>query len=100
MSAEEFLIKVADGSPVPAVAGSIAHAVRDGNIPVLRVIGAAAVNQGIKAVAVARSYLQEDGLDVACFPSFVELVVDGEERTALRIEIRKLEPEPDALAQF
>lgn len=90
MNTEEFLIKVAGSSPVPSVAGSVAHAVREARPTTLQSIGAAAVNQAVKAVAVARSYLQEDGFDVACFPYFVELMIDGKERTALRLEVRKL----------
>jgi stage V sporulation protein S len=82
-----FLIKVSSSSRVALVAGSIAHAIRDGNTPLLRAIGAAAVNQAVKAVAVARSYLQEEEIDLVCLPSFVELEIDGMYRTALEFEV-------------
>ena len=50
-------------------------------------IGAGAVNQAIKAVAIARGYLQEDGLDVICIPEFTSVDIEGKERTALKLVI-------------
>lgn len=82
-----FLIKVGHNSEVRSVAGSIAHAIRDGNTPLLRAIGAGAVNQAMKALAVARRYLQEEGIDLAASPAFVELEVDDKDRTALEFEV-------------
>jgi stage V sporulation protein S len=92
MNNETFLIKVSSSSRAAAVAGSIAHAIRDGNTPLLRAIGAAAVNQAVKALAVARSYLQEEGIDLAASPAFVELEVDDKDRTALEFEVLRREP--------
>ena len=87
-----FLIKVSSTSRTAAVAGSVAKAVRDGKTPLLRAIGAGAVNQAVKAVAVARSYLQEEGIDLAASPAFVELEVGGLDRTALEFEVLRREP--------
>ena len=54
----------------------------------LQAIGAGAINQAVKATAIARSYLQEERIDLWCIPpAFIELVIDGEERTALRLVI-------------
>jgi stage V sporulation protein S len=82
-----FHIKVGSSSKIRSVAGSIAHAVRDGKTPVLTTIGAGAVNQGMKALAIARRFLESEGIDLASSPSFVELEVNGEECTALEFEV-------------
>ncbi len=81
------IIKVAADSRTTAVAGAIAGMVRDGRTPVLQAIGAGAVNQAVKAVVIARGYLEPDGIDIACVPSFTEIEIDGQERTAVRLEV-------------
>ncbi len=53
----------------------------------LQAIGAGAINQAVKAIAIARSYLEDEGIDLWCVPSFIELAIDGEERTTLRFVI-------------
>ncbi len=53
----------------------------------LQAIGAGAINQAVKATAIARSYLQQERIDLWCIPAFIDLVIDGEERTALRLVI-------------
>lgn len=78
-------IKVATRSRPTAVAGAIAAAVREDNQARVQAIGPLAVNQAIKAVAVARGYLAVDGLTVVCIPSFTEVAVDGKKRTAMRL---------------
>lgn len=87
-----FLIKVSSTSRTAAVAGSIAHTVREGKTPIIRAIGAGAVNQAVKALAVARGYLQEEGIDLAASPAFVELEVDDKDRTALEFEVLGRQP--------
>jgi stage V sporulation protein S len=81
------VIKVSASSRTSAVAGAIAGVVRERNRAEAQAIGAGAVNQAIKAVAIARKYLQEDGLDVICIPEFTSVDIDGKERTALRFII-------------
>lgn len=87
------VIKVSASSRTSAVAGAIAGVVREHNRAEAQAIGAGAVNQAIKAVAIARTYLQEDGLDVICIPEFTSVDIEGKERTALKlvIEPRKIE---------
>ncbi len=87
MNDETGLLKVAAGSRSTAVAGAIAGMVRDGRPVTLQAIGAAAVNQAVKAIGIARGYLVDDGIDIACVPSFCDLEVEGSERTALRLEV-------------
>jgi stage V sporulation protein S len=81
------IIKVAATSRSTAVAGAIAGVMREkGHIDV-QAIGAGAVNQAVKAVAFARGYLELDGIEIVCIPSFVEVLIDGQERTAMRFSI-------------
>lgn len=79
------IIKVSAQSRTTAVAGAIAGVIREQKHAEVQAIGAGAVNQALKACAIARGYLQGDNLDVVCIPSFTEVVIDGKERTAIRI---------------
>ena len=79
------IIKVSASSRTSAVAGAIAGVVRDHGRAEAQGIGAGAVNQAIKAVAIARNYLQEDGIDVICIPEFTTVDIEGKELTALKL---------------
>jgi stage V sporulation protein S len=81
------IIKVSSESRTSAVAGAIAGVVREHNRADVQAIGAGAVNQAVKAVAIARGYLQEDGLDVICIPEFTSVDIEGKERTAIRLVV-------------
>ena len=83
------IIRVAAASRSTAVAGAIAGVIREQGHVNVQAIGAGAVNQAIKAVTIARGYLELDGIDVVCVPSFVEVVIDGQERTAVRLSIER-----------
>ena len=81
------VIKVSARSRSTAVAGAIAGVVRESNRAEVQAIGAGAVNQAVKAAAIARGYLALDGIDVICVPSFTEVEIEGQERTAIRMVI-------------
>ncbi len=81
------VIKVSAKSRSTSVAGAIAGVIRESGRAEIQAIGAGAVNQAIKATAIARGYLTLDGIDVICIPSFTEVEIDGQERTALRFVI-------------
>ncbi len=83
------LIKVASTSRSTAVAGAIAGVMREQDRVNVQAIGAGAVNQAVKAVAIARGYLELDGIDIVCAPSFVEVMIEGQERTAVRLAVEK-----------
>jgi len=75
---------------------------REQNQVDVQAIGAGAVNQAIKAVIIARGYLELDGIDIICLPSFVEVMIEDQERTAVRLGIEErsagdseAEPAPD-----
>jgi stage V sporulation protein S len=81
------IIKVSAQSRTSAVAGAIAGVVREHKHAEVQAIGAGAVNQAVKATAIARGYLHEDGLDVICIPEFTSVEIDGKERTAIRLVV-------------
>ena len=81
------MIKVAASSRSTAVAGAIAGVIRERGQVDVQAIGAGAVNQATKAIAIARGYLELDGIDVVCVPSFAEVMIDGQERTAVRLSV-------------
>ena len=81
------VIKVAANSRSTAVAGAIAGIVREQGRVDVQAIGAGAVNQAVKAIAIARGYLELDGINIYCVPSFSEVLIDGKERTAVRMAV-------------
>lgn len=81
------LIRVSAQSRSTAVAGAIAGVMREQEHAEMQAIGASAVNQAIKAVAIARGYLEQDGIDLVIAPTFTEVEIEGNERTAVRIAI-------------
>ncbi len=86
------IIKVASNSRSTAVAGAIAGVMRERSHVDVQAIGAGAVNQAVKAVAIARGYLELDGIDIICIPSFVEVMIEGQERTAVRLSVEQRGP--------
>ena len=87
------IIKVAATSRSTAVAGAIAGVMRERGYVDVQAIGAGAVNQAIKAVIIARGYLELDGIDIICVPSFVEVMIDDQERTAVRLSVTGESPD-------
>jgi stage V sporulation protein S len=83
------VLKVSTRSRPSAVAGAIAGVIRESGAAEVQSIGAGATNQAIKAVAIARSYLNEEGIDIFCVPSFIDVAIDDEERTAIRLLIER-----------
>jgi len=81
------IIKVSSNSRTAAVAGAIAGTFRDNGRAEVQAIGAGAVNQALKAAVIAKGYLAEEGKVIVFIPSFVEVNIDGEERTAVRMTI-------------
>lgn len=83
------VLKVSTRSRPSAVAGAIAGVIRESGVAEVQSIGAGATNQAIKAVAIARSYLTEEGIDIYCVPSFIDVAIDEEERTAIKLVIHR-----------
>ncbi|MBK8027399.1 MAG: stage V sporulation protein S [Chloroflexi bacterium] len=85
------IIKVSAKSRSTAVAGAIAAVMRERRYAEVQAIGAGAVNQAVKALAIARTYLEQDNIDLMCTPFFKEVDIEGNERTAVRFTV---EPRP------
>jgi stage V sporulation protein S len=79
------VLKVSSRSNPNAVAGALAGVVRSAGVVEIQVVGAGALNQAVKAVAIARGYLTPSGFDLICVPTFADIHIDGERRTAIRL---------------
>jgi stage V sporulation protein S len=80
-------LKVSTRSNPNSVAGAMAGVIRHAGVVEVQVVGAGALNQAIKAVAIARGYVAASGVDLVCIPTFADIVIDGERRTAMRLSI-------------
>ena len=81
------IIKVSANSRTSAVAGAIAGVMREHGHADVQAIGASAVNQAVKALALAKGYLAEDGINIVCVPHFVDVEIDGKVRTAIKFSV-------------
>jgi stage V sporulation protein S len=81
------VIKVSALSRTSAVAGAIAGVIREHKHAEVQAIGAGAVNQAVKALILATSYLKLDGILVSCVPEFAEVTIDDTVRTAIKLVI-------------
>lgn len=81
------VLRVSAKSVPGAVAGALCGVVREKGAVELQTIGAGALNQAVKALAIARGYMAPSGVDLICRPAFIDLDVDGKERTAIRLMI-------------
>jgi stage V sporulation protein S len=80
-------LKVSTRSHPNSVAGAIAGLLRREGVAVLTVVGAGALNQAIKALAIARDHVLLEGMDPVCIPSFTEVSIDGVSRTAISLRV-------------
>lgn len=78
------VLKVSSRSAPNSVAGAIASVIRDNFSVEVQAVGAGAANQAIKAIAIARGYLAPIGIDLICIPAFASVIIEGEERTAMK----------------
>lgn len=79
------VLKVSSKSNPNSVAGALAGVIRENGSAEIQAIGAGALNQSIKAIAVARGFVAPSGIDLVCVPSFTDVNIDGEERTAIKL---------------
>ena len=85
------VLKVSASSKPNLVAGAMAAMIREVGSVELQTVGAGALNQAVKAVAIARGFLAPGGIEIVCIPAFTEIEIDGEKRTAIKllVETRK-----------
>jgi len=82
------ILRVGSSSDPNKVAGALAGTIREHNEAEMQTVGAGALNQAVKAIAIARGFLAPGGVDLICWPSFVDIEIDGNERTAIRLSVR------------
>jgi len=78
------MLKVAAKSNPKSVAGALTAMLREQGAAELQAVGAGAVNQTVKAIAIARGFIASNGIDLIAIPAFAEITIDGEERTAIK----------------
>jgi stage V sporulation protein S len=86
-SSQHDILRVSTGSNPTAVAGAVAGAIRNHGTAHVQVVGAGALNQAVKAVAIAQGYLDDGELELVCVPHFADIEIDGEARTAIRLDV-------------
>jgi len=82
------VLKVSSDSKPKAVAGALAAVLREHGSAELQAIGAGAVNQAVKAIAITRGFVAPNGIDLIAIPAFTKVEIDGEERTAIRFLVQ------------
>lgn len=81
------VLKVSAKSSPNSVAGALAGVLRERGNAEIQAIGAGALNQAVKAVAIARGFVAPSAMDLICIPAFTDILIDGEERTAIKLII-------------
>lgn len=79
------ILKVSSKSNPNSVAGALSNVLKNTNVAEIQVVGAGALNQGIKAIIIARGYIAPSGKNLVCIPAFSDIAIEGEERTAIKL---------------
>lgn len=82
------VLKVSTKSNPNSVAGALAAILKEKSLVEIQAIGAGAINQAVKAVAIARGFIAPSGKDIVCIPAFTDIQIDGEERTAIKLIVQ------------
>ena len=80
-------LRVSAKSKPNTVAGAVAGVIREKGEVEVQTVGAGALNQAVKAIAIARGFLIPSGIEIVCVPSFSDIEIDGNERTAIRLVV-------------
>lgn len=81
------ILKVSSKSNPNLVAGALVNILKENKKVEVHSIGAGALNQAIKAITIARGYMRPSDLDLICIPSFLEVSIDGNIKTAIRLVV-------------
>ncbi len=82
------VLKVSSKSNPNSVAGALAGVIREHGSAEIQAVGAGAINQSVKAIAIARGFVSPSGIDLICIPAFSDIIIDGEERTAIKLIVQ------------
>lgn len=83
-------LKVSSKSNPNSVAGALANIFREKKTVEIQAVGAGALNQAIKAIAIARGFVAPSGINLVCIPAFTDITIDGEERTAIKLIVEAI----------
>ena len=81
------VLKVSSKSNPNSVAGALAGVLRQAGAVEVQVVGAGALNQAVKAIAIARGFVAPSNIDLVCIPTFADIEIDGQSRTAIRLAV-------------
>ena len=81
------VLKVSSKSNPNSVAGALAGVLREKGSAEIQAIGAGALNQAIKSIAIARGFVAPSGMDLVCVPAFTDIEIDGDQKTAIKLII-------------
>jgi stage V sporulation protein S len=84
------ILKVSSKSSPNSVAGALAGVIREYQLAEIQAVGAGAINQSIKAIAIARGFLSPSGIEICVIPAFTDIMIGGEERTAIKLVVKVL----------
>ena len=79
------VLKVSTKSNPNSVAGALAAIIKEKNVVEIQAVGAGAINQAVKAIAIARGFVAPTGKNLVCIPAFTDITIDGDERTAIKL---------------
>lgn len=82
------VLKISSKSNPNSVAGALAAIIKEQNVAEIQAVGAGAINQAVKAIAIARGFIAPSGKDIVCIPAFTDIQIDGEERTAIKLIVQ------------
>ena len=82
------VLKVSNKSNPNSVAGALTAIIKEKNIAEIQAVGAGAINQAVKAIAIARGFIAPSGKDIICVPAFADIEINGEERTAIKLIVQ------------
>ena len=81
------ILKISAKSSPNSVAGAIAGLVKENGRAEMQAIGAGAINQAVKAVAIARGFVAPTGVELVCYPAFTEVTIDNEDKTGIKFVV-------------
>lgn len=78
------ILRVSSSSSPNSLAGAIAGLIKENGKVEMQAIGAGAINQAVKAVAIARGFVAPTGVELSCMPAFTEIMINNEQKTGIR----------------
>lgn len=78
------ILKVSANSEPKSVAGALVAVFKSKGQVEIQAVGAGAINQAIKAIAIARGFVAPNGVNLVFIPAFSQVNINGEDRTAIK----------------